>query len=147
MAQQALGLIETRGFVGVAEAADAAVKAAPVQVSGYEKIEGGLCSIRFLGDVGAVQAAVSAGASAANAAGELVSQHVIPNPHDDLVATFELNGGESIDSSDLGSLSVTQLRRLARDTEGLKIQGREISHANREQLIQELESARYEQAE
>ena len=59
MAQQALGLIETRGFVGVAEAADAAVKAAPVQVSGYEKIEGGLCSIRFLGDVGAVQAAVS----------------------------------------------------------------------------------------
>ncbi|HAA74917.1 TPA: hypothetical protein DCE37_07360 [Candidatus Latescibacteria bacterium] len=142
MAQQALGLIETRGFVGVTEAADAAVKAAPVQVGGFEKVDGGLISIRLLGDVGAVHAAVSAAASAASAVGELVSQHVIANPHDDLVAAFELNGDAPIDTSDLNSLSVTQLRRLARETEGLGIQGREISHANREQLIQELEAAK-----
>ncbi len=147
MAQQALGLIETRGFVGVTEAADAAVKAAPVQVSGYEKVEGGLVSIRLLGDVGAVNAAVSAGALAASAIGELVSQHVIASPHDDLVAVFELNGSDAIDTSNLDALSVTQLRRLARDTEGLRIQGREISHANREQLIQEIEAARQPQAE
>lgn len=142
MAQRALGLIETRGFVGVTEAADAAVKAAPVQVTGFEKVEGGLVSIRMLGDVGAVHAAVDAAASAASAVGELVSRHVIPNPHDDLVAVFELDGSASIDTADLASLSVTQLRRLARETEGLGIQGREISHANREQLIQEIEAAR-----
>ena len=142
MSQQALGLIETRGLVGLTEAADAGVKAAPVQVGGVERIEGGLVSVKFLGDVGAVHAAVSAAASAAGAVGELVSQHVIPNPHEDLIAAFELENGESIDTSDLNSLSVTQLRRLARETEGLGIQGREISHANREQLIQELEAVR-----
>ena len=96
----------------------------------------------MLGDVGAVHAAVSAAASAASAVGELVSQHVIANPDDDLVAAFELNGDATIDTSDLNSLSVTQLRRLAREPEGLGIQGREISHANREQLIQELEAAK-----
>ena len=141
MTQQALGVIETRGLIGVTEAADAAVKAASVQVSGFEKIEGGLVSVRLLGGVGAVQAAVSAGATAASAVGELVGKHVIPNPHDDLVEVFELNDDVSIESADLTSLSVTQLRRLARNTEGLNIQGREISHANREQLTQELQTA------
>jgi len=147
MAQQALGLIETRGLVGVTEAADAAVKAANVQVVGFEKIDGGLVSIRLLGDVGAVHAAVSAAATAASAVGELVGQHVIPNPHADLVAVFDLNDDASIDNTDLESLSVTKLRRLARETEGLSIQGREISHANREQLIQELEATREPQSE
>lgn len=142
MAQQALGLIETKGFIGITEAADAAVKAASVRLSGVERVDGGLVSIKLLGDVGAVSAAVSAAAAAAGAVGELVAQHVIPNPHDDLVAVFDLEGDETIDASDLHSLSVTQLRRLARETEGLGIQGREISHANREQLIQELEAVR-----
>lgn len=147
MAQQALGLIETKGFIGVTEAADAAVKAASVTISGFEKVYGGLVSVRLQGDVGAVQAAVSAGAAAASAVGELVSQHVIANPHDELVDVFDLNGAHSIDNADLSSLSVTQLRRLARETEGLAIQGREISHANREQLIQELETVRESQSE
>jgi ethanolamine utilization protein EutM len=147
MAQQALGLIETKGFIGVTEAADAAVKAASVTVAGFEKVDGGLVSVRLQGDVGAVQAAVSAGAAAASAVGQLVSQHVIPNPHDELVDVFDLSGDQSIDSADLSSLSVTQLRRLARETEGLGIQGREISHANREQLIQELETVRESQSE
>jgi microcompartment protein CcmL/EutN len=147
MAQQALGVIETRGLIGVTEAADAAVKAASVQVSGFEKIEGGLVSVRLLGDVGAVQAAVSAGATAASAVGELVGQHIIPNPHNDLFEVFELSDDVSIEKADLTSLSVTQLRRLARNTEGLNIQGREISHANREQLTQELQTARINRSE
>jgi ethanolamine utilization protein EutM len=142
MGHQALGLIETKGFVGVTEAADAAAKAASVQVSGFERVDGGLISIKLLGDVGAVSAAVSAAAEAVSAVGELVSQHVIPNPHEDLVAVFDLNDDAEIDTSDLQSLSVTQLRRLARETDGLAIQGREISHANREQLIKEIEAAR-----
>jgi ethanolamine utilization protein EutM len=136
MAAQALGLIEMRGLVGVTEAADAAVKAASVSLSGVEKIEGGLVSIRVLGDVGAVQA-VEAGALAGGLVGELIAKHIIPNPHDDLIDAFCLEN-RSLNGADLESYSVTQLRRLARETEGLAIQGREISHANREQLIQEL---------
>ncbi len=140
MASSALGLIEMRGLVGVTEAADAAVKAASVSLTGVERIEGGLVSIRMMGDVGAVQAAVDAGAHAGQQVGELISKHVIPNPHDDLIEKFEIEG-ERINGSDLEALSVTQLRRLARDTPGLSIQGREISHANRDQLIHELRQA------
>ena len=140
-------MIETRGFIGVTEAADAAVKAASVTVAGIEKIDGGLVSVRLQGDVGAVEAAVSAGVAAANAVGEVVSKHIIPSPHDDLVSVFDLEGNPSIDNADLDSLSVTQLRGLARETDGLGIQGREISHANREQLIQELEAVRESRSE
>ncbi len=142
MSQNALGLIETMGFVGVVEAADAAVKAASVDLTVVEKIEGGLVSIQLLGDVGAVQAAVQAGAQAAQRVGQLVAQHVIPNPHDDLVRAFDLEGTGPNDplpeNTDLETLSVTQLRRLARQTPALSIQGREISRANRERLIEEL---------
>jgi ethanolamine utilization protein EutM len=140
MSKNALGLIETIGFVGVVEAADAAIKAASVELSAVEKIEGGLISIQLLGDVGAVQAAVQAGAEAAQRVGQLVSQHVIPNPHDDLVDVFGLDGTDSA-ALDLESLSVTQLRSLARRTSGLSIQGREISRSNRDQLIEALRLA------
>ena len=68
---QALGLIEMKGLVGVTEAADAAVKAASVSIGPVEKIEGGLVSIRVLGDVAAVQAAVDAGAQAGGQVGSL----------------------------------------------------------------------------
>ncbi len=143
MAKSALGLIETRGFTGVVEAADAAVKAAAVELAAVEKIDGGLVSIRILGDVGAVQAAVQAAAEAAERVGQLVSQHVIPNPHDDLVDVFELNGPQtqSPENPDVSGLSVLQLRQLARQTPGLSIKGREISRATRQQLIQALLSA------
>ena len=143
MAKNALGLIETRGFTGVVEAADAAAKAAAVELAAVEKIDGGLVSIRILGDVGAVQAAVQAAAEAAERVGQLVSRHVIPNPHDDLVDVFELNGPRtsSPENPDVSGLSVVQLRRLARQTPGLPIKGREISRASRQQLIQALLSA------
>ncbi len=81
---QALGMIETLGFVGSVEAADAAVKAANVSISNYKKIEGGLVSIHVRGDVGAVQAAVDAGAQAARRIGQLVGVHVIPGPVEDI---------------------------------------------------------------
>lgn len=147
----ALGLIETLGFVGVTEAADAATKAAAVELSAVEQIEGGIISIRVLGDVGAVQAAVEAGVQAAQQVGTLVAHHVIPNPHEDLVDVFGLmkNTGETdeIDETDLESLPVHRLRQIARETPGIAIQGREISRANRAQLLSELRKANRNQTD
>ncbi|MFH1311671.1 MAG: BMC domain-containing protein [Candidatus Eisenbacteria bacterium] len=80
----ALGKIETRGFVAVVEAADAMVKAANVVLTRYEKTGGGMVTVFVRGDVGAVQAAVEAGARAAAKVGELVSAHVIPRPDESL---------------------------------------------------------------
>lgn len=78
---EALGMIETRGFVGMVEASDAMVKAARVELVGYEKIGGGYVTAVVRGDVAAVKAATDAGARAAERVGELVSVHVIPRPH------------------------------------------------------------------
>ena len=78
---EALGMIETRGFVAMVEASDAMVKAAKVELVGYEKIGGGYVTVMVRGDVGAVKAATDAGAAAAQRVGELVSVHVIPRPH------------------------------------------------------------------
>ena len=82
--KEALGMIETRGFVGAIEAADAMVKAANVTLVGKEKTGSGLVTIMVRGDVGAVKAATEAGAEAARRVGELVSVHVIPRPHADV---------------------------------------------------------------
>lgn len=81
MAEQALGMVETRGLVGAVEAADAMVKAAKVYFVGREFVGGGLVTIFVRGDVGAVKAATDAGGAAAQRIGELVSVHVIPRPH------------------------------------------------------------------
>ena len=77
----ALGMIETKGFVGAVEAADAMVKAANVVLVGREYTGAGLVTVLVRGDVGAVKAATDAGAAAARRVGELVSVHVIPRPH------------------------------------------------------------------
>ena len=84
MAQEALGMVETRGLVAAIEAADAMVKAANVVLIGTEKIGSGLVSVMVRGDVGAVKAATEAGGSAASHLGELVAVHVIPRPHTDV---------------------------------------------------------------
>ncbi|WP_288186184.1 propanediol utilization microcompartment protein PduA [uncultured Sporomusa sp.] len=84
MVSEALGMIETKGLVGAVEAADAMVKAANVILIGYEKIGSGLVTVMVRGDVGAVKAAVDAGAVAAKQVGEIVSVHVIPRPHTDV---------------------------------------------------------------
>ena len=85
MAQQALGMIETRGLVAVTEAADAMLKAANVELIGTEKIGSGLVTVMVAGDVGAVKAAVEAGEAVAQRLGEVVATHVIPRPHADVV--------------------------------------------------------------
>lgn len=80
----ALGMIETKGFVALVEAADAMMKAANVQYLGWDKVGSGLVSIFVSGDVAAVKAATDAGAAAAGRIGEVVSVQVIPRPHADL---------------------------------------------------------------
>ena len=84
MAKEALGMIETRGLTAAIEAADSMVKAAEVVLIGTETIGSGLVSVMVRGDVGAVKAAVEAGATTASALGELVATHVIPRPHEDV---------------------------------------------------------------
>ncbi|MBR3893995.1 MAG: BMC domain-containing protein [Clostridia bacterium] len=84
MAQEALGMIETRGLTAAIEAADAMVKAAEVVLIGTEKIGSGLVSVMVRGDVGAVKAAVEAGSATASRLGEVIATHVIPRPHNDV---------------------------------------------------------------
>ena len=80
----AIGFVETKGYVAAFAAADAMVKAANVRLIGKEKIGGGFVTVIVRGDVGAVKAATDAGAAAAEKVGELVSVHVIPRPHSDV---------------------------------------------------------------
>ena len=84
MAQEALGMVETRGLTAAIEAADAMVKAAEVVLVGTEKIGSGLVTVMVRGDVGAVKAATEVGSAAAQKLGELVAVHVIPRPHGDV---------------------------------------------------------------
>lgn len=92
----ALGMIETRGFIGMVEAADAMVKAAKVDLVGYEKnYGGGYVTAVVRGDVAAVKAATEAGARAAERVGELVSVHVIPRPHANIDAVLPLGRAPS----------------------------------------------------
>jgi ethanolamine utilization protein EutM len=81
---EALGMIETKGFVALVEATDAMIKAANVEFLGWDKIGSGLVTAFVTGDVAAVKAATDAGASAAGRVGQVVSVQVIPRPHEDL---------------------------------------------------------------
>ena len=87
MAQQALGMIETKGFTALVEATDAMIKAANVEAVRYSKVGGGIVSVAVRGDVGAVKAATDAGAAAARRVGEVLSVSVIPSP-DQTVSAF-----------------------------------------------------------
>ena len=167
MLDYALGLVETRGLVGSIEAADVMVKTANVALLGTEYIRNGLVTVQIIAEVAAVKAAVDAGAAAARRVGQLVSTHVIARPSDEIEeilkqrstpsapaqeAGEETEGqesdGEEFDfvasdddaeyTAQLEAMTVHQLRTLARLTEGLRIQGREISMANKDVLINEL---------
>lgn len=94
MASQAIGMIETRGYVPALAAADAMVKAANVEIVARNEVGGGLVSVVVKGDVGAVKAATEAGSEAANQIGEVVSVHVIPRPHTDLAKHFDAISGK-----------------------------------------------------
>lgn len=90
MAREALGMIETRGFAAMVEAADAMVKAARVELTGYEKTGGGFVTAIVRGDVAAVKAALDAGARGAEKVGEVVSVHIIARPHENVDRTLPL---------------------------------------------------------
>jgi ethanolamine utilization protein EutM len=92
MADNAIGLLETKGYVAAMASADAMVKAANVTIIGRQEVGDGLVSVTITGDVGAVKAATEAGAETASTVGELVSVHVIPRPHPELARHFKLSG-------------------------------------------------------
>ncbi len=96
----ALGMIETRGFAAMVEASDAMVKAAKVELVGYEKIGGGYVTAIVRGDVAAVRAALDAGQAAASRVGEIISVHIIPRPHPNVDEVLPLGrGGKKKDIS------------------------------------------------
>lgn len=142
---RALGLIETRGLVGAIEAGDAGVKAAHVVLIGREYADAGLVTVMFSGDVAAVRAAVDSGAAAAERVGELVSTHVIPQPHGDLdiLAVDAATGGSASsppqyvprDVGRLGSMKVVELRKAARKIKGFPIKGRTLARAGRDEIL------------
>ena len=89
---EALGMVETKGLVALIEASDAMLKAANVQLVGWEKVGSGLVTVFVVGDVAAVKAAVDAGASAASKIGEVISVQVIPRPHEELASVLPKAG-------------------------------------------------------
>lgn len=150
MPGSAIGLIETRGLVGVIEAADTAAKTADVRLLGFERIGGGFVSLSFQGDTASVTTAVEAARAAAARVGEVVSAHVIPSPRIDVEALAprapdprpEGDAPEPPElPQDLDAVPVSRLRRLARQTAGVGLKGRQVSRANKEQLIEALRQA------
>ena len=147
MDEKALGLVETKGLVGAIEAADAMPKTAAVQLIGMENTIAALLTVKVVGETGAVKAAVDSGASAAEKVGELISCHVIPRPHDDTESIVynqndDIGSGGSDANLTIGkvkAMPVRQLRSLARDVSGFPIQGREISRANKEILVEKFQ--------
>jgi len=90
VADNAIGMIETKGYVAALAAADAMVKAANVTIVGRDQVGDGLVAVTIVGDVGAVKAATEAGAETASSVGELISVHVIPRPHVELGKNFTI---------------------------------------------------------
>ncbi len=144
----ALGLVETRGLIAAIEAADAMVKAAHVRLIGTEVTRAALVTVKVEGETGAVRSSVAAGAAAAERVGELVATHVIPRPHNE---TYKILGVDKAPgpveqeapvalptTEELKALPVRELRELARRIPDLGIQGRDISRANKQQLLEEI---------
>ena len=142
----AIGLIETRGLVGVIEAADAAVKSAPVELLGIKPIGGGLVSTHFRGEVAAVQVAVQAGVEAALKVSQVISHRVIPAPHLDVENLLLHNPQAAAPPAqpppdELEGLPVSRLRQLVRQLPDAQLKGRQVSRANKEALLRELRRA------
>jgi microcompartment protein CcmL/EutN len=157
----ALGLIETLGLIPAIEAADAAAKAADVIVTTVEVTVGALVTVKLEGELGAVRASVDAGAAAATRIGQLVAAHVIPRPDDELDKILPdaryINPASArdlpppgtrppvqipADDAALESLTVVELRRLAREQADFPLAGREISRANKDELLRLLRAHR-----
>lgn len=143
----ALGLIETRGLVGALEAADAGAKAANVRLLGTERADAGLVTVKFLGEVAAVKAAVDAGGAAAQRVGQLIAVHVIPRPHDDLGLVAEDDESPDApvstghpDMTRLEQMKVVELRAVARRTASFPLKGRDVARASRDELLSAFKS-------
>ncbi len=143
---RALGLIETRGLVGAVEALDAATKAASVEFAGHEYADAGLVTVHFRGDTASVKAAVDAAAAAAERVGQLISVHVIPQPHQELDAIASDMAGclggddpgdpKNLDPKRLETMKVVELRRAARRVSKFPLKGRTLAKANRDEILQ-----------
>jgi microcompartment protein CcmL/EutN len=185
MLDYALGMVETKGLIGSIEAGDVMVKTANVRLVDAEYIKNGYVTVKCIGEVAAVKAAVDAAAAAAQRVGQLISTHVIPRPAEEVefiikksqpaarISSIETQeepkpvrvakaserkseapkSAETMDmfvaSADddeyrkqLDAMTVHELRRLARDVGGLSIYGRQISKANKKQLMTELMNKR-----
>jgi microcompartment protein CcmL/EutN len=215
MSRPALGLIETEGLTGAIQATHAATRAGEVVIASAERTDAGRITVKIEGDWGAVQAAVEAGARAADQAGELVSMHVIPRPDNAIssilpyrsfidryrseqvaskpplppkprlkkarapkqtVATTvrptpskpapaepvkpsvsprplqsepsaSMLAGSKVEPEQLEAMSVVKLRKYARGMPNLPIQGRQISIANKQQLLKAIQNAGEKQPE
>lgn len=175
MLEYALGMVETRGLVGSIEAADVMVKTANVRLLDAEYIRNGYVTVKCVGEVAAVKAAVDAAAAAAQRVGQLIAMHVIPRPaaeiepimrkqtsglprsHSSIDPTpskqpkqrqvqrarntpdlFQATADDDQYRAHLETMTVHQLRSLAREVGGLGIYGRQISKANKKLLVAEL---------
>jgi ethanolamine utilization protein EutM len=148
--KNALGMIETRGLVGMTEAADAMVKAATVLLVGKEYVGGGHSTVFCRGEVGAVKAALDAGAAAAKKVGELLSVHLIAKPDaqvDSILPNFEWvwiapwRRTMTLENFDPDRLTVAELRKLARELPRIELSGRDISKADRDTLVAAIRKA------
>jgi ethanolamine utilization protein EutM len=146
--EQALGMVETRGLVGAIEAADAGVKAAPVTLLGTERTDPALITVLFSGDTAAVKAAVDAAAAAAERVGELVAVHVIPRPSPGLELLSDAADGEGGSGpppgTRLSEMKVVDLRHRARQIPDFPLRGRELSVANRDELLAHFQALGYD---
>jgi ethanolamine utilization protein EutM len=138
--RKALGMIETKGLVGAVAATDAMSKAASVELLGRQQSGVGLVSIAVAGDVADVKVSVDAGAQAAERVGELVAMHVIARPEEETARLLQdgtsVGNDRPVTMADIMATPVRQLRRLARDFADFPIQGREISRANKRELVE-----------
>ena len=125
MPLEALGMVETKGFVGAVEAADAMVIAANVQLLGKEYIGAGYVTVFVRGDVGAVKAATDAGAAAARRVGELISVHVIPRPHAEVERVLPVNGATGFSPDESSQLQGGTRGQLGQGEAGRSLTARE----------------------
>jgi ethanolamine utilization protein EutM len=125
MSLEALGMVETKGFIGAVEAADAMVKAANVQLLGKEYIGAGYVTVFVRGDVGAVKAATDAGAAAARRVGELISVHVIPRPHAEVERVLPVSARTGISPDETSQLQGGARGQLGQGEAGRSLTARE----------------------
>ncbi len=122
---EALGLVETRGLIGMIEAADAMVKAANVVFVGWQKVDAGLVTAIVRGDVASVKAATDAGAAAARRVGELISVHVIPRPHAEVERVLPVDGRTGVSPDETGQLPGGARGQLGQGDAGRSLSARE----------------------